>query len=76
MKDDYCGFACGDIIARQQSIIDDITEFSKVNKEYAVVMVGKIMEMVYYGKDKLVNGPISDKNARVNAEPNIEYIND
>ena len=67
--DDYCGFACGDIIARQQQILDDINDFSQYNPEYALVMIGKIMEMVYYGKDKLVNGPEkSEKNARVNEE--------
>lgn len=66
--DDYCGFACGDIIARQQQILDDINDFSQYNPEYALVMIGKIMEMVYYGKDKLVNGPAASKNARINDE--------
>lgn len=52
---EYCGFVCGDIIAEQQAVIDKITEFSQVNREYALVMIGKIMEMVYYGKDRLAN---------------------
>lgn len=55
-NDNYCGFVCGDIIEEQQAIIDKIIEFSKVNREYALVMIGKIMDMVYYSKDKLSNG--------------------
>lgn len=53
--DEYCGLVCGDIIARQQQILDEINEFSKANKEFALVMVGRIMDMVYVNKDKLNN---------------------
>ena len=51
--DNYCGFVCGDIIERQQQILDEIKDFSKVNPEFSLVMIGKIMEMVFYGKDKI-----------------------
>lgn len=46
-EDGYCGFLCSDIIERQQAIINDIKDFSQYNREFAMVMIGKIIEMSY-----------------------------
>jgi hypothetical protein len=44
--EEYCGFVCSDILERQQEILDEIEEFSKVNPEFALVMKGKIQKMI------------------------------
>ncbi len=51
--DDYCGFLCSEIIERQQEIINDIKEFSKVNPEFSLVMLGRITEMSYNARLEL-----------------------
>ena len=48
--DDYCGFLCSEIIDRQEAIINDIYEFAKVNPEFALVMLGKIVEKTHDAK--------------------------
>ena len=55
-NDNYCDFSC-DGIKEQQKMLDEIIDFSKYNPEYGLVMVGEIMEMVYYPKDKLTPTP-------------------
>ena len=42
-KRDQCGFLCSEIIDRQEAIINDIYEFAKVNPEFALVMLEKIV---------------------------------
>lgn len=53
--DDYCGFVCSDIIDRQQKILDEITNFSEHNPEFAYIMHGRIMEMIYNSRSSLSN---------------------
>ena len=43
----YCGFVCGDIIDKQNEIINEIYEFSKINKPFALVMLGRITDICY-----------------------------
>lgn len=52
-NDDYCGFLCSDIIERQQKIIDDIKDFSEYNKDFALVMIGRITELCYNARLEL-----------------------
>lgn len=46
-EDSYCGFSCGDQLKKVQEVCNEVAAFSKVNPEYALVMLGKIMEVVY-----------------------------
>ena len=48
--DDYCGFLCSEIIDRQEAIINDIYEFAKVNPEFALQMLDKIVHKSHYAK--------------------------
>lgn len=51
--DEYCGFVCSDITDRQKAIIKDITDFSEYNREFALVMFGKCIELLYNSSMKL-----------------------
>jgi len=51
--DEYCGFVCSDITDRQAAIIQDIRDFSEYNREFAMVMYGKCIEMLYNSSMKL-----------------------
>ena len=47
MKEDdpYCGFLCGDIIERQQKIMQDINDFAEYNPEFAQVMRIRVLKI-------------------------------
>lgn len=47
--DTYCGFLCDDIIERQQEIINDIKDFAEYNQSFAMVMIGRLTEMLING---------------------------
>lgn len=49
-NNDYCGFLCSEIIDRQEAIINDIYEFAKVNPEFALQMLDKIVEKSHDAK--------------------------
>ena len=49
-NNDYCGFLCSEIIDRQEAIINDIYEFAKVNPEFALVMLDKIVQEAHDAK--------------------------
>lgn len=63
--DEYCGFMCSDVIERQKRILEDIKDFSVYNREYAVVMFGKCMEMVYYASQDLPKIPKPEENIAI-----------
>jgi hypothetical protein len=44
--DDYCGFVCSDIIEKEQEIVDEVNELSKVNPEFAKVMIERLTKML------------------------------
>jgi hypothetical protein len=44
---DYCGFLCSEIIDRQEALINDIYEFARVNPEFALTMLDKIVRKSY-----------------------------
>lgn len=52
-NDPYCGYACGSAKEDQQRIIDELIDFSRQDPEYAVIMLGKLMEMLYEARNKL-----------------------
>lgn len=52
-NDSYCGFLCSDITERQQKIVDDIKDFSEYNPEFALEMMGRIMEIWIDGHKEL-----------------------
>jgi hypothetical protein len=55
MNDDhYCGFSCGDQLKKVEEVCNEIVSFSKHNPEYALVMVGKVMEVVYKTRANLI----------------------
>lgn len=43
--DPYCGFMCGDILERQQKIMEDIEDFAEYNPEFAQVMRQKVLKI-------------------------------
>lgn len=46
-NDNFCGYACGNEIAKQQEIIDELILFSRHSPEWATIMLGKLMHMLY-----------------------------
>jgi len=53
-KEEYCGFSCSDIKEKQQVIIDELLDFNKYNPEYSLVMLGKLIEMLYESRNKMI----------------------
>ena len=50
---EFCGYVCSDALERQQKLLDEVVEFSKVNPEWALIMLGKFMDLVYETRMKL-----------------------
>lgn len=45
--DDFCGYSCTSEKEEIQKVIDRTVEFSKINPEWGLIMLGKFMEMIY-----------------------------
>lgn len=45
--DDFCGYSCTGEKEEIQKVIDRTIEFSKINPEWGLIMLGKFMEMIY-----------------------------
>ena len=51
--DNFCGYSCTAEKEKLQEIIDQTIEFSKINPEWGLIMLGKFMEMIYDARLKL-----------------------
>ena len=47
-NDNYCGYSCDGALQEEQRILDEVIDFSKHNPQYALVVLGKLMDIVYY----------------------------
>jgi hypothetical protein len=52
IPDEYCGFVCSAVLERVQSILNDIDDFGKYNKEFAQVMRFKVTQMCLDSRNK------------------------
>lgn len=43
----YCGFVCSAFLERHHELIEEVKDFSKHNKEFALVMLGKMIEEAF-----------------------------
>ena len=52
---EYCGFSCDSLLRAQKRILQRILEFNEYNPEYSVVMLGKCIEILYNGRNDMIN---------------------
>ena len=45
--DNFCGYSCTSEKEEIQKVIDRTIEFSKINPEWGLIMLGKFMEIIY-----------------------------
>lgn len=60
--DNFCGYSCTSEKEEIQKIIDRTVEFSKINPEWGLIMLGKFMEMIYDARLNLSQEQIQWKN--------------
>jgi hypothetical protein len=51
--DNFCGYSCSAQKEKLQEIIDETVDFSNINPEWGLIMLGKFVEMVYDARLKL-----------------------
>ena len=51
--DNFCGYSCSTEKQKLQDIIDQTVDFSAINPEWGLIMLGKFMEMIYDARLKL-----------------------
>ena len=51
--DNYCGYSCSAEKEEIQKVINRTIEFSKINPEWGLIMLGKFTEMIYDARLKL-----------------------
>lgn len=72
-NDTYCGFVCSDIIDKQNKILEEINDFSKVNREFAIVMLNRLSDLIYNSKVQLAAYPYTTaEGARYSASSHSE----
>ena len=52
-KEEYCGFLCEEWLEKVDACIDEVKEFGEYNKEFAMVMLGKMIERAYNARQDL-----------------------
>ena len=51
--DNYCGYSCSAEKEEIQKVINRTIEFSKINPEWGLIILGKFTEMIYDARLKL-----------------------